>query len=47
MMKGRTLYEEVWECRFPRRQTIEEELLAFKPSRLTWPKTSTPYSKKR
>ncbi len=25
----RTLYEEVWECRFPRRQTIEEDLLAL------------------
>jgi hypothetical protein len=27
MMKGRTLFEEVWESRFPRRQTVEEELL--------------------
>jgi hypothetical protein len=26
MVKGRTLYEEIWECRFPKRQTIEEEL---------------------
>lgn len=26
-MKGRTLFEEVWESRFPRRQTVEEELL--------------------
>lgn len=29
MTNGMTLYEEVWECRFPRRQTIEEELLAL------------------
>ncbi len=28
-MSGRTLFEEVWECRFPRRQTIEEDLLAL------------------
>jgi hypothetical protein len=26
-LKGETLYEEVWECRLPRRQTLEEELL--------------------
>lgn len=30
MVKGRTLYEEVWECRFPRRLTIEEELLSLR-----------------
>ncbi|MGD0318815.1 MAG: hypothetical protein ABSB56_03870 [Nitrososphaerales archaeon] len=28
-MKGDTLYEAVWECRFPRRQTVEEELVAL------------------
>jgi hypothetical protein len=28
-MNGRSLYEEVWECRSPRRQTIEEDLLAL------------------
>src|SRR5208337_4646317 len=29
MAKGVTLYEETWERRFPRRQTIEEELFAL------------------
>jgi hypothetical protein len=29
MTKARTLYEEVWGCRFPKRQTIEEDLLAL------------------
>jgi hypothetical protein len=28
-MRRRTLYQEVWECRFPKRQTIEEELLTL------------------
>ena len=28
-MKGRLLYEEAWERRFPRRQTTEEDLLAL------------------
>lgn len=28
-MKGEVLYEEVWECRLPRRQTLEEELLTL------------------
>jgi hypothetical protein len=28
-LKGNTLYEAVWECRFPRRQTLEEELLTL------------------
>jgi len=28
-MKGETLYEAVWECRLPRRQTLEEELLTL------------------
>ncbi|MGD0396434.1 MAG: hypothetical protein ABSB26_05950 [Nitrososphaerales archaeon] len=28
-MNGKSLYEEVWECRFPRRQTVEEDLLAL------------------
>ncbi len=28
-MSGRTLFEEVWECRFPKRQTVEEDLLAL------------------
>jgi hypothetical protein len=27
--KERTLFEEIWECRFPRRQTIEEDLLTL------------------
>jgi len=27
--KGMTLYEEVWECRSPRRQTLEEELFTL------------------
>jgi hypothetical protein len=27
--KVRTLYEEIWECRFPKRQTVEEDLLAL------------------
>jgi hypothetical protein len=26
MVKGKTFYEEVWECRFPKSQTVEEEL---------------------
>lgn len=30
MVKEKTLYEEVWEYRFPKRQTIEEELLALR-----------------
>jgi hypothetical protein len=29
-LKGDTLYEAVWECRFPRRQTVEEELLTLR-----------------
>ena len=29
MPKARTLYEEVWGCRFPERQTVEEDLLAL------------------
>lgn len=29
MTKTRTLYEEVWGGRFPRRQTVEEDLLAL------------------
>jgi hypothetical protein len=28
-LKGRTLYEEVWECRFPKKLTIEEVLLSL------------------
>ena len=27
--RGRTLYEEVWECRSPTRQTLEEDLLSL------------------
>jgi hypothetical protein len=27
MTEGMTLYEEVWECRFPKREVVEEELL--------------------
>ena len=29
MKKPRTLYEEIWECRFPKKQTIEEDLLSL------------------
>jgi hypothetical protein len=29
MANAKTLYEEVWGCRFPKRQTIEEDLLAL------------------
>jgi hypothetical protein len=29
LRKARTLYEEIWECRFPKRQTIEEDLLSL------------------
>lgn len=27
--RARTLYEEVWECRLPKRQTVEEDLLSL------------------
>lgn len=29
MVKGMTLYEEVWECRFPVKQAMEEELFTL------------------
>ena len=29
MTKARTLYEEIWECSLPKRQTIEEDLLSL------------------
>ncbi|MGD0477395.1 MAG: hypothetical protein ABSB29_04405 [Nitrososphaerales archaeon] len=28
-LKEKTLYEEIWECRFPKRKTLEEELLTL------------------
>jgi hypothetical protein len=29
MTKARTLYEEIWECYLPKRQTLEEDLLSL------------------
>lgn len=40
-MKGETLYEAVWECRFPRKQAIEEEVVA--PQALTPDMAEDPY----